>query len=180
MQKVQDITGLMRETEARVTPEERRSWMYRNWCYMMRRCYRDKGHQGHSPNKEYKKAGVIVCDEWKDYISFRKWALENGYDEEKIRRENRGERMCPGRIGDKGNFEPGNVEWITLDEEIRRWLHPEKRSKWSKWWTRAWSGIDIWDVVWTLTDVVLVATLIFIMLTLTLFSAAIIRVFLGG
>ena len=85
--KVEDITDLMRETEARVTPEEQRSWMYRNWSYMMRRCYRDKGYEGRSPKKAYKKAGVTVCDEWKDYFRFKKWALANGYDEE-IRRWN--------------------------------------------------------------------------------------------
>lgn len=55
--KVEDITDLMRETEARVTPEEQRSWMYRNWSYMMRRCYRDKGYEGRSPKKRTKKPG---------------------------------------------------------------------------------------------------------------------------
>ena len=91
--KVEDITDLMRETEARVTPEEQRSWMYRNWSYMMRRCYRDKGYEGRSPKKAYKKAGVTVCDEWKDYFRFKKWALANGYDEERSNGENVAMRM---------------------------------------------------------------------------------------
>ena len=95
----------------------------------MRRCYRDKGYEGRSPKKAYKKAGVTVCDEWKDYFRFKKWALANGYDEERSNGENVAMRMCPGRIGDKGNFEPGNFEWITLNEEIRRWNH---QSKWKR------------------------------------------------
>lgn len=173
--KVEDITDLMRETEARVTPEEQRSWMYRNWSYMMRRCYRDKGYEGRSPKKAYKKAGVTVCDEWKDYFRFKKWALANGYDEERSNGENVAMRMCPGRIGNKGNFEPGNFEWITLNEEIRRWNH---QSKWKRFWARV--SHTMWDVGKMLLGIMLALLLICIMLIVFVTTWGIIRGFLGS
>jgi len=45
------------------------------WCDMNKRC-RD------TSNKHYGGKGVTVCEEWRnDFIKFKDWALENGYEE---------------------------------------------------------------------------------------------------
>jgi len=54
--------------------------------------------------------GVIVCDEWKNnYSSFKKWALENGYNE----------TLTIDRINVNGNYEPNNCRWATSKEQSR-------------------------------------------------------------
>lgn len=53
-----------------------------------------------------------VFPEWleedgKGYLSFKKWSLENGYEEGVT-------SLC--RNGDKGNYEPDNCRWATAQE----------------------------------------------------------------
>lgn len=49
--------------------------------------------------------GIIVCEEWvSDYFIFKKWAIENGYNES----------LEIDRINPDGNYEPSNCRWITI------------------------------------------------------------------
>lgn len=70
--------------------------LYRIWGAMRRRCY--------NPNtpdyKTYK--DISVCDEWrKDFGNFRKWALENGYNDS----------LSIDRIDPLGDYCPQNCRW---------------------------------------------------------------------
>ena len=47
-----------------------------------------------------------VYDEWKIYENFKKWALENGY----------ADNLTIDRINNKGDYEPNNCQWITIQE----------------------------------------------------------------
>ena len=48
------------------------------WGFMLSRCY----NPGHSAYGYYGAKGITVCDEWKNnYLEFRKFLYENGYDE---------------------------------------------------------------------------------------------------
>lgn len=84
------------------------------WRNMLARCYID------SKRKDadyYAQKGIRVCEEWKTYESFEKWALENGYDE----------NLTIDRIDENGDYEPNNCQWITIAEQQRkkkcnRWL----------------------------------------------------------
>lgn len=59
---------------------------------------------------KYGAKGIEVCKEWDDYLTFKKWALENGYtDDLTIHRKNR-----------KGNYEPDNCEWLPWDEHAKK------------------------------------------------------------
>jgi hypothetical protein len=78
---------------------------------MKTRCYNKN-----SPDyKNYGAKGVKICDEWlNNYLSFKKWAEEKGYD------ENAPKGQCTiDRINVEGNYEPSNCRWITIAEQSR-------------------------------------------------------------
>lgn len=80
--------------------------LYRIWGGMKSRCY--------NPNqrnyKYYGAKGIEVCEEWKSsFEAFRKWATENGYQED----------LTIDRIdGDKG-YSPDNCRWTTMSEQLK-------------------------------------------------------------
>lgn len=63
-------------------------------------------------NKDYKyygNRGVVVCDEWNEYVNFKNWALSNGYKES----------LTLDRIDTYGNYCPENCRWISIQEQQR-------------------------------------------------------------
>ena len=70
--------------------------------------------------KNYGARGITVCPEWLDreevklkgspskgWLTFKKWALENGYKE----------GLTIDRINVNGNYEPSNCRWINIKAE---------------------------------------------------------------
>ena len=80
--------------------------LYTTWHDMKRRCDPDLKH----PNSEmYCGKGITYCDEWGDFLVFRKWALSTGYaDDKQI-----------NRIDPLGNYEPDNCEWLEYRAHVR-------------------------------------------------------------
>lgn len=90
--------------------------LYRIWRSMHDRCDR----QNCKEYRLYGARGISVCDEWKDFALFRKWAYENGYDPEAKRG-----KCTLDRIDVDGNYEPSNCRFVSQAVQCRN-----KRNNW--------------------------------------------------
>jgi DNA-binding transcriptional regulator YiaG len=57
-------------------------------------------------HRRYTAGNPLVCEEWKEFENFKKWALDNGYNDS----------LTIDRMDSKGNYEPANCQWITHEE----------------------------------------------------------------
>ena len=79
--------------------------LYGVWAGIKSRCYNDNGSRCY---KDYGGRGIVMCDEWKnDFMSFYKWALQNGYRE----------GLTIERINVDGNYCPENCTWIPNSQQ---------------------------------------------------------------
>lgn len=78
---------------------------------MKQRCYNKKS----SHYKNYGGRGIKICDEWlNDYNKFEEWALNNGFDNNLLGKEN-----SIDRIDVNGNYEPNNCRWVDIKTQCR-------------------------------------------------------------
>ena len=76
------------------------------WRGIKTRCYNQKSKS----YKYYGAKGISMCDEWKnDFKTFYNWCIANGYDE----------NLTIERIDYKGNYEPNNCKFISIQEQQR-------------------------------------------------------------
>lgn len=92
-------------------PYNNRERLYVLWMGMRQRCE----NPNHISYKYYGEKGITVCPEWRDnYLSFRRWAFETGYDETLPRGAQTIERKDP-----KMGYSPENCEWKTIQQQQR-------------------------------------------------------------
>ena len=82
---------------------ESNSKLYRVWDSMVMRCH-NSNHRAYS---RYGARGITVCNEWRDYVNFRNWAVSNGYTE----------GLTIERINNDLGYNPSNCCWATRKQQ---------------------------------------------------------------
>jgi len=73
--------------------------LYRVWNAMKQRCDLSTNVSYH----RYGGRGINYCQEWKEFVPFRDWAMQNGY----------AKGLLLDRQNNDGNYEPSNCRWVT-------------------------------------------------------------------
>ena len=77
--------------------------LYKIHRAIIQRCY----NTNNPAYSYYGEKGVILCEEWHDFITFKEWADTNGYKED----------LTIDRIDGNKNYEPNNCRWIPFKEQ---------------------------------------------------------------
>lgn len=72
--------------------------LYSVWSSMKSRC-----SLTHSRNEYWSGRGIIVCQEWQEFLPFYNWAIKNGYRK----------GLTLDRENNDGNYEPSNCRFVT-------------------------------------------------------------------
>lgn len=72
--------------------------LYRIFKNMIQRCTNPKHHRYYL----YGNRGISLCEEWKDFVVFKKWALASGYED----------TLTLDRINNDKGYNPNNCRWV--------------------------------------------------------------------
>lgn len=79
--------------------------LYIIWCNMRSRCKNENNPCYH----DYGGRGIEICDAWNDYLTFKIWAITNGY----------ADNLSIDRIDVNGNYAPDNCRWVDQEAQMQ-------------------------------------------------------------
>lgn len=80
--------------------------LYSIWMGMKQRVT----NPNNSAHKYYIDKGITICEEWLEYLNFKEWALNNGYQK----------HLTIDRVEDNKDYCPENCRWITQSQNSKR------------------------------------------------------------
>lgn len=80
-----------------------RTKIYHIWTSMKQRCFNEKA----KVYSYYGERGITMCEEWKDFETFKEWAVNNGFKN----------GLSIERKNVNGNYEPSNCSWIPRNKQ---------------------------------------------------------------
>lgn len=105
--KIKSCGCLLKETTSlkNKTHGKSNTRLYKIWLGMNYRC-NDSRCNGY---KHYGGKGISVCDEWKTFLNFEQWAIDNGYSD----------NLTIDRIDNSKNYNSENCIWSTMTYQNR-------------------------------------------------------------
>src|SRR5699024_7767842 len=79
--------------------------LYKTWENMKNRCNTTSS----SDFENYGGRGIKICKPWYDYAIFRKWAYDNGYND----------NLTIERINSNDDYKPSNCKWIPNSDQSK-------------------------------------------------------------
>ena len=86
--------------------DEQDKHIYSIWKGMNKRC----NNKNCKDYKWYGGKGIKVCEEWHNYLNFRKWSIENGF----------AIGLTIDRLDVSKDYKPSNCQWITQSENAKK------------------------------------------------------------
>lgn len=96
--------GCSRGEKRNTTDRESLTRLYRIYQHMLQRC--DNPNDSHF--KDYGAKGIKVSKQWQTFPPFKKWALDNGYND----------KLEIYRVNEDGDFSPENCKLVTRRENV--------------------------------------------------------------
>jgi hypothetical protein len=96
------VTNILKRRKIYMKNQNRR--LYNLWSNMLQRCY----NENYTGFQYYGEKGIVVIEEWEDFNNFKKWALDNGYEE----------HLVLHRKDTTKDYEPENCEWLTKGDHL--------------------------------------------------------------
>lgn len=87
--------------------------IYGRWEGIIQRC----NNSNNPTYRFYGAKGIKVCDDWRHFMGFYQWAIENGFHKE----------LEIDRINSNGNYCPENCRFVTKAINLKNQSHPSKR-----------------------------------------------------
>lgn len=86
--------------------DEQDKHIYSIWKGMNKRC----NNKNCKDYRWYGAKGIKVCDDWREYLNFRKWAISNDF----------AVGLTIDRLDVSKDYSPSNCQWITQSENSKK------------------------------------------------------------